>query len=116
VGVTSPLQAAQVRREAEQAGAAIEARKKSKLNQYFKQCQAVGIEFVPLIVETLGGWDPEAVNHLIRIGHQAGRRSAADEGTACRHLFQRLAVHLQKGNATLLLGRRPAPRHITGRI
>jgi hypothetical protein len=52
---TCMLQAAQMRLEAEPAGAAPEARKKAKFNQYFEQCQAVGIEFVPLILESLGG-------------------------------------------------------------
>jgi hypothetical protein len=109
VGVTSPLQAAQVRREASQAGAALEAYKNIKNNKYHDQCSNAGIEFVPLIVETLGGWDSDAVLFINRIARQMGRRSSADEDTASRHLYQKLAIRLQKGNAALLIGRRPTP-------
>jgi hypothetical protein len=76
VGVTSPLQNAQVRREADHAGAALEAYKKVKMDKHFEECQQVNVEFIPLIVETLGGWDADAVSTLKRIARHMGHRSA----------------------------------------
>jgi hypothetical protein len=109
VTVTSPLQQEQVHREAANAGVAIEARKRTKMTPYFEKCREVGIKFVPLVVTTLGGWNKEASLQLQRIARALGRRSDTDDGIAIRHLMQRLSVRLQRGNATLFMGRRPPP-------
>jgi hypothetical protein len=64
VTVTSPLQQSQVSRVAAQAGAAVEAAKKRKLDRYATRCHEAGIYFIPLAVDTLGGWDcPTSGNH-----------------------------------------------------
>jgi hypothetical protein len=55
VTVTSPLQQSQVRRVAAQAGAAVEAAKKGKLDRYANRCHEAGIIFIPLAVDTIGG-------------------------------------------------------------
>ena len=60
---------------------------------------------MPLPVETLGGWHVDAITQLRRLSQSAARRSTSDERTAERHLFQRLAVALQRGNATLMASR-----------
>jgi hypothetical protein len=107
VTVTSPLQQAQIHRAAAEAGAALEAAKSRKMAKSYEKCRRVGVKFIPLAVETLGGWHEDAVFHISAIGRQLSRQSATSDGTATRHLFQRLAVFLQRGNATLLMGRRP---------
>jgi hypothetical protein len=109
VTVTSPTQAAQVSREAANAGATLVAAKQRKLDRYLDRCRSVGIDFVPLAVETFGGWDANAVDSLKAIARNVGRRSDVDHLTTTRHLFQRLGVTLQRGNAILLGGRRPKP-------
>jgi hypothetical protein len=55
VTIHSPTQVAQVSRKAANAGAALDAAKQRKLDRYLDRCRDVGINFVPLAVETFGG-------------------------------------------------------------
>jgi hypothetical protein len=107
VTVTSPLQAAMVDRVAAQPGAAAEAAQKRKSDRYSSRCDAVSIDFVPLAVDTLGGWHPDAILQIGAIARNIGRRADKDQATSSRHLFQKLRLMLQRGNAILLAGRRP---------
>ena len=56
-------------------------------------------------VETLGGWHSKAVDQIMMLAEAQVR----DEDEARRHLFQRLSVLLVKGNAAILLNRKPLP-------
>ena len=73
----------------------------------FDACNTVGVEFVPLPVETLGGWHPDAATQIGRIARSMARQSGAPEDVAIKHFFQKLGVLLQRGNAALFLSRRP---------
>ena len=69
-------------------------------------CNAQRISFIPLPVETFGGWHPEAVKHIGRLGRELSRSPAGvSQDTASKHLFQRLSLSVQKGNAALILSR-----------
>ena len=62
--------------------------------------------FPILPVKTLGGWHKEAEKQVARIGRELARSTAgADQKTSINHLFQRLSLTLQKGNAALILSR-----------
>ena len=79
-------------------------------------CRANGVSFVPLVLETLGGWDTDAIDHLRGIVKKAASRSPSPTETAIRQLFQRLSVLLQRANAGLIAARAPPlpPPHIIG--
>ena len=64
-----------------------------------------GISFVPLVVETLGGWCEEAT---LTIGRLLGQRFGISPAESTRHLFQRLSVCLWRGNANCWLDRMPS--------
>ena len=69
-------------------------------------CDAQRISFIPLPVETFGGWHPVAAKQIARLGRELSRSPAAvPQDTASKHLFQRLALSIQKGNAALILSR-----------
>ena len=55
-------------------------------------CRAVGVVFVPLVMETLGGWCDEAIWTIRRIGRQQGQHLGIPPAESTRHLFQRLAT------------------------
>ena len=116
VAVTSPLSQSSLPRSSISPGAAIASMKSHKLNKHFRPCQANGVLFVPLVVETLGGWDAEAVTHLRAIAKQASARSPANQEIVIRQLFQRLSILLQRANAGLIAARAPPlpPPHILG--
>ena len=64
ISVTSPTQQNILLRAAQEPAAAIKARKSSKNRLYLESCHGQGISFQPLVVETFGGWDVDAVKLL----------------------------------------------------
>ena len=56
--------------------------------------------FVPLALESLGGWHEAAIRELKKLGSALARHSGAEESTVIRHLFQRLSILLVMGNSS----------------
>ena len=79
------------------------------MRSHHANCQAQGIFFQPLVVETFGGWDSDALVFLKELGRQDARRWGKDSALEIKYFFQRLSVALQRGNAALLLERDPEP-------
>ena len=50
-------------------------------------CQAVGVSFIPLVVEILGGWSEKAADILSSIGCLLGQHLGMPPSTTTRHLF-----------------------------
>ena len=73
--------------------------------QMIDNCRSQGIHFQPLVVETFGGWDKDALSFLKTIAHQAARRWGRNNALEIKQFFQRLSVALQRGNASLLINR-----------
>ena len=86
-------------------GAAIESRKATKIRTHFDNCRAEGIFFQPLVVETFGGWDKDAINFLKKIATKGSRRWGLTNAIAIKQFFQRLSIELQRDNAALLFER-----------
>ena len=63
--------------------------------------------FIPVAAETLGGLHDVAVDQVKRLGAALSRQTGQEEGEVTRHLFQRLSLHLMRGNAALLVNRSP---------
>ena len=78
-----------------------------KITKHDEYCRRAGLAFVPLVVETLGGWEEQGEMQIKRLGAALARHTGQEEGEKTRHLFQRLAVLLAKGNAALFLNRVP---------
>ena len=103
VTVVSPLQAAFVNRP----GQALPSAESRKRSQHELPCHSQGIDFFPLGVETLGGWSETAVEQLGALASFLPRGDGSLP--TARHLFQRLAVTLQRGNAALWAKRAVPP-------
>ena len=54
------------------------------------------------------GWQTKAVLQIKKLARVQARTMGEDEYKAIRHLFQRLAVLLVKGNTALLVNRIPS--------
>ena len=80
-------------------------RKLTKIRTHSDNCRAQGIAFQPLVVETFGGWDIDAVKYLKDIARLDARRWGKSDAIEIKHFFQRLSVTLQRGNAALLVNR-----------
>ena len=66
VAVISPLQQLTVADAAVTPGHALEVCVSCKLSANLPSCRAAGIECVPMVVEALGGWAPEAIGIIRR--------------------------------------------------
>ncbi len=101
VTVISTLQSLTLSGAASTPGHALSVAAERKRTAHATACHSVGITFIPLVVESLGGWGPEAISTLKDIGRLQGQRLGTPPSLATRHLFQRLAIRLWRGNATL---------------
>ena len=80
---------------------------KRKAQGAAQACQDEGITFLPIAMETLGGFHKVALEQVKRIGAAVARHQGIEERLATKQLFQRLSVTLMQGNAALLMSRRP---------
>ena len=86
---------------------ALEKAFKRKVQGAAKACQDQGIAFLPIAMETLGRFHKVALEQVKRIGAAVARHQGIEEHVATKQLFQRLSVTLMRGNAALLMSRRP---------
>ena len=107
VTVTGPLARTNVRAAATEAGSSLSKAFDRKVRGAAAACQQQGLVFLPLAVETLGGMHKVAVEQLKCLGAAVGRHQGSDERVATRQLIQRLSLTLMRGNAALMIGRRP---------
>ena len=70
-------------------------------------CRAVGVSFIPLAVESLGGWSDLAAKTISRIGRLLGQRFGIPPSITSRQLFQRCSVSLWREYDALWLHRFP---------
>ena len=118
VTVVNPLQQELVEAAATTAGHALSYAFNWKVSRggVGAACQREGIVFIPLPVETLGGWHETAVQQIRKLAAALSRQTGVEESVATGHLYQKLSVHLMKGNSALLLNRIPTfpNSHIDG--
>ena len=107
ITVVHPLQASMVARAAITPGHGAKEAHSRKWKATGDQCLQEGIVFVPLALESLGGWHEAAVREVKKLGGALARHSGTEESTAITHLFQRLSVLLMKGNSALIVNRVP---------
>ena len=77
--------------------------------KYIYRRGAAGVIFLLIAVEVLGDWYEEAIFHISKIGRLMGQRLGLPPNETTKHLFQRLAICLWKGNALLWSHRFPPP-------
>ena len=74
VSVISTLQQLTVNGASVNQGHALSVGEERKLAAHAAPCRSVGVTFIPLIVESLGGWSPRAVDVIKNIGRLQGQR------------------------------------------
>ena len=97
VTVISPLQKLTIQEASVTQGHALSVADRRKRASHQSACQAAGLSFVPLAIETLGGWSEEAVEAIRYIGRLQGQRLGLSISETIAHLFQSLVVQLWKG-------------------
>ena len=107
VTVVTPVQGTLTARAARAPGVAAEQAHRDKIAKSYEECQEVGVDFIPLAVETWGGWHPQALEVIKVLSRQLARQVGRDEKEVQRHTLQRLGILLQRGNVALLTSRVP---------
>ena len=82
VTVVNTLQAAHIRGAANTPGHALNRRYVGKMNKHGEGCRRAGLVFLPLPMETMGGWHEETVRQVKRLGSALARQTRGDEGSA----------------------------------
>ena len=109
VTVINPLQDATLEGAARTPGHALGVAYRRKMTAAAEDCKREGIAFIPLAMESLGGWHDVAVKQVRKLGAALGRHTGQEKGEAISHLFQRLSIILVKGNTALFMNRVPDP-------
>ena len=114
VTVISTLQSLTVSKASTSQGPALRIGERRKMVHHYEACQSVGVSFVPLVVETLGGWSDDAIQTICKIGRLLGQRLGSPPAESTQHLFQRLSIALWRG---LWLNRLPSqPSWVDGTV
>ena len=72
------------------------------------ECRAQDIVFLPMAVETFGGWHEVAEEQVKKLASALARHNGQEEGEAISHTWSRLGVLLQRGNAAMMANRIPS--------
>ena len=116
VTMVNPLCPTLVNRAAADPGHALATAHQRKWQKHGEACLAQGLAFIPLPVETLGGWSGPAADQIRKLGQALAWSTGQEEGVTVKHLFGRLSVLLMRGNTALLLNRVPSfpPPNVDG--
>ena len=105
--MTSPFSPSNLAAASVHPGGALAKAYERKIRDTAQACQQQGFAFLPIAFETLGGMHQVAIGQLKKLGAALARHGGTDERETTSQLFQRISLHLQRGNAALLTSRRP---------
>ena len=107
VTVVTPLQSATMAEAATTPGHSLNFAYERKVRGSEEDCRRQGIAFLPIVVESFGGWHVLAEGEVKKLGAALARQNGQEEGEVLRHLWGRLGILLQRGNAAILGNRLP---------
>ena len=96
VSVISTLQQLTVNGASINQGHALSVGEERKLAAHAAPCRSVGVTFIPLIVESLGGWSPRAVDVIKNIGRLQGQRLGTPPADSTTHLSRHLPLERKR--------------------
>ena len=109
VHVISPLQQQTIVEAAHTPGHALQIGVRRKLSAHLSACRSTGTDFIPLVAKTLVGLAEDTIQTVAAIGRAIANCSGSpDPSLTSKHLFDRLAIALWRGNACLWLHRHPS--------
>ena len=74
-----------------------------KNRKYRAQCDARGVQFLPLAVCSFGGWLPQGEDLIKELATRSAGRTGKDEGVVRAQFWERLSIALWRGNARQIL-------------
>ena len=113
VHVISPLQQHTLHEASHTPGHALNVGVQRKLASHLAACRSAGVEFVPVVAETLGGLADDTIQTIKAIGRAISQRTTSSSSSSLSspssttQLFHCFAISLWRGNACLWLHRQP---------
>ena len=107
VTVTSPLATSNVLGASREAGKSLTKAYERKMRDTAEACRTQGLLFLPIAIETLGGFHSVALGQVRQLGQALARKKGCDEREPTGQLFSRISVTLMRGNAMMLNSRSP---------
>ena len=107
VTVTSSPASSNLAAAAARLGGALDKAYNRKMHDTADACREQGLVFFPIAFKALGGVHRIAVTQLKRLGAALAIHSGSDEKELVSQLLQKISLHLMRGNAALISGRRP---------
>ena len=107
ITVVNPLQAAMVNQAAVTAGHGLTVAYDRKMTKAGEECRRAGMVFIPMPMETLGGWHEKTEMQVKKLASALARHTGGEQSETTRHLCQRLSILLARGNSALILNRQP---------
>ena len=102
VTIITPLQAVTMPGAANTAGHALNHAFGRKVNGAEEECRRQGVAFLPMVAETFGGWHSAAQREVKKLGAALARHTEQEDGEAISHLWSRMGILLQRGDAAIL--------------
>ena len=108
ISIVNPLQQALVGQVARDGDSGVKHSFNLKVRKYGDRCEAEGFMFIPMIVDTFGGWHKESLDVVTKLGRQVGRQTGKEEEDTVRQLRQRVAILLVRDNVSMFDSRSPS--------
>ena len=108
ITVIHPLQRETVTAASTTPGHALTHAYNRKIRGAYEECKTVGIEFIPIVFESLGGVHTVAEREVRKLASAMASRAGQEEEEASRHSFNRLSILLMKSNSAILSNRIPS--------
>ena len=108
VSVVNPLQQQLVGQVAREGEKGVQHAFNIKVGKYSERCEAEGIVFIPLVVDTFGGWHKDSLEVITKLGRQVSRQTGKEEDEIVRQLRQRVAILLVRDNVNMFDSRTPS--------
>ena len=116
VTVIHPFQQATHAREATDPGYFLRFAYDNKMRGTADLCHQQGIQFVPIVANSIGGWHKAALTQFRKLGSALSRNTGTEESICINQIITRSSLLLQKGLSALILNRSPIfpPAAISG--
>ena len=98
VHVISPLQQHTLHEAASTPGHALQVGVQRKLASQLSACRSAGVDFIPVVAETLGGLAEDTISTIRSLGEAIAQRvNSQDSSTCIKQLFHQVAIALGRG-------------------
>ena len=94
VTVISTMQPLTLKGAASTSGYALEVAEERKMAAHAEDCRAAGVHFIPLVLESVGGWGWDLIKTVKSLGRLQAQRLGSEPAEAIRHLAQRVSISL----------------------